>query len=115
MGKGSGDAGEKIAGAYLESIGARILARNYAARGGEIDLVAELDDTILFVEVKYRANARYGDPADAMTIGKQRRICRAALHYLYMNGMLERSVRFDAILIALPDITHIPSAFDYIE
>ena len=111
-----GDVGESIAEKYLVSKGARILARNYTVRGGEIDLIAELDDTILFVEVKLRRSDRFGSAYEAITPAKQRRLSFAAKVYLQKNGLWDRKfARFDAILI-LPDgtVDHIERAFDYI-
>ncbi|MBQ2957197.1 MAG: YraN family protein [Clostridia bacterium] len=111
-----GDVGESIAEKYLLSKGAKILARNYVIRGGEIDLIAELGETIVFVEVKLRRSDAFGSAYEAITPAKQRHICRAAKVYLQKNGLLDRRyARFDAILI-LPDgtIDHIERAFDYI-
>lgn len=111
-----GDIGEGIAEKYLLSIGAKILARNYTVRGGEIDLIAQLNDTILFVEVKLRRSDLFGSAYEAITPSKQSHISRAAKIYLQKNGLLDRCfARFDAILI-LPDgtIDHIERAFDYI-
>lgn len=111
-----GDVGEAIAEKYLLSKGAKILARNYTVRGGEIDLIAELNDTILFVEVKLRRSDTFGSAYEAITPAKQKHIARAAKIYLQKNGLLDkRFARFDAILI-LPDgtIDHIERAFDYI-
>ena len=111
-----GDIGEGIAEKYLISIGAKILARNYTIRGGEIDLIAQLNDTILFVEVKLRRSDLFGSAYEAITPAKQKHLCRAAKIYLQKNNLLDRCfARFDAILI-LPDgtIDHIERAFDYI-
>lgn len=111
-----GDLGEKIAEKYLISIGAKILAHNYTVRGGEIDLIAQLDDTILFVEVKLRRSDRFGSAYESITLAKQKRLSFAAKTYLQKNNLLDRCfARFDAILI-LPDgtVDHIKRAFDYI-
>ena len=111
-----GDIGEGIAEKYLISIGAKILARNYTIRGGEIDLIAQLNDTILFVEVKLRRSDLFGSAYEAITPAKQKHLCRAAKIYLQKNNLLDRCfARFDAILI-LPDgtIDHIERACDYI-
>ncbi|NLG25853.1 MAG: YraN family protein [Clostridiales bacterium] len=112
---GMGEAGERIAEGYLVKQGYRVLARNYAANGGEIDLVVERDGALVFVEVKLRTAPRRGEAIDAIDSRKVRRICRAALHYLHAHGALERRVRFDVVLVEPPDIRHIPGAFDYIK
>ena len=110
-----GDVGEGIAEKYLVSRGARILARNYTIRGGEIDLIAELNDTILFVEVKLRRSEKYGSIYESIPLSKQRHLSFAARVYLQKNHLLDRNARFDAIFI-LPDgtIDHIERAFDCI-
>ncbi len=108
-----GRAGEAIAEKYLVEVRrARILARNYAVRGGEVDLIAEIDGVIAFVEVKLRTR---GSAHEAIGYAKQKRLSRAALIYLQRNGLLERTSRFDAVLIEPPDrIEYIERAFDFI-
>ena len=71
-----GDVGEAIAEKYLISKGAKILARNYTIRGGEIDLIAELNETILFVEVKLR---RSTSPAPRRSIFRKTACSTSAL------------------------------------
>ena len=109
-----GRIGEDIAVKYLvERKNARILARNFTVRGGEIDIVAEIGDVIAFVEVKLRLSS---DPHEAIGYTKQKRLSKAAAIYLQKNGLTERFSRFDALLI-LPDgsIEYIEQAFEYIE
>ncbi len=109
-----GRMGEDIAVKYLtEQKNARILARNFTVRGGEIDIVAEIDGVIAFVEVKLRTRS---DPHEAIGYTKQKRLSKAALVYLQRNGLMERTARFDALLIRLPnEIEYIERAFEYIE
>ncbi len=108
-----GNVGEGIAERYLLSLGARILHRNWAIRGGEIDLIAELNGVILFVEVKLRRSEKYGSVYESITPAKQKTLRRAAQVYLQKNGLTERFSRFDAILIG-PDgsVDHIERAFE---
>ncbi len=110
-----GNIGEAIAEKYLLSIGARILERGYTIRGGEIDLIAELGETIVFVEVKLRRSERFGSIYESITRSKQKFLSRAACVYLQTHHLTDRFARFDAILIR-PDgeIDHIERAFDYI-
>ena len=110
-----GRAGEETALRYLQEKGAVILARNYTCRAGEIDIIAEIDHFIAFIEVKYRSTALYGTPAEAVDRRKQRRICKTALHYLSKCNTLERDVRFDVVEITPCGINHIESAFDYVQ
>ena len=58
---------EEEAARYLEQQGYQILERNFFSRYGEIDLIAKDEDTLVFVEVKYRSGASFGDPAEAVT------------------------------------------------
>ena len=110
-----GRAGEEIAAKYLEKQGAAIIARNFTVRGGEIDLIAEKDDIVHFVEVKLRNNLAFGRGAEAVTKEKQRRICRAALRFLQENALGDSSVRFDVLEVTPAGITHLRNAFSYIE
>lgn len=79
-----GKIGEEFAANLLELQGYRILERNFRCRMGEIDLIAEKDGEISFVEVKTRRSARFGRPAEAVSPEKQRRMRKAAEFYL--NG-----------------------------
>jgi putative endonuclease len=113
-----GDRGERAAERHLAGLGCRILARQHRNVGGEIDLVALDGDTVVFVEVKTRGDVERGQPTDAITPDKQRRLTRAALAYLKQRGWLERRCRFDVIGIVWPDgakapqITHYKHAFE---
>ena len=107
-----GRVGEDIAEKFLvEQKGARILARNYAVRGGEIDIIAEIGEVIAFVEVKLRT---HGDAHDAIGYTKQKRLSRAALVYLQKNRLLDCTSRFDAVLIEPGGIEYIERAFDFV-
>lgn len=99
-----GDVGEDVIAAYLEEHKCTIIARNFTARGGEIDLIAENEVRILFVEVKSRVidtdTLRYGRPAAAVTYDKQRRIISTAREYLRRHPS-EKAVRFDVAEVFL--------------
>jgi putative endonuclease len=73
---------ERLAAAFLERNGLSILARNYRCRGGEVDLICEDRQVLVFVEVRLRRNACYGGAAASITRAKQGRIILAARHYL---------------------------------
>ncbi len=107
-----GRVGEGIVERYLiDVMGARILDRNFTVRGGEIDIVAERDETILFVEVKLR---RTQSGLDAVTYTKRRRLSFAALVYLQRNHLTDRNARFDVAIVHPPDeVDYIECAFDY--
>ena len=92
--KQDGDWGEALAAEYLEARGCRIVEREWRCRFGEVDLIAEQEGTLLFVEVKLRTNLRYGMPRESVTAKKQEKLRSAALLYLSMHG-LDASARFD--------------------
>ncbi len=110
--------GEDIAWEYLKSRGYRILERNYRCRYGEIDLVAKDGETIVFIEVKSRRTAAFGDPEESVSLAKQKKISTVALYYLKDKGLHDRPARFDvvSVLASVPgqQITLIPDAFDLI-
>lgn len=106
---------ERIAGAYLENCGYRILEYNFQAGRGEIDLVAKDGRYLVFVEVKYRRDERAGDPLEAVDLRKQKRICLAARYYLLRHGeSTETPCRFDVVGIAGKQVTLIRDAFPFI-
>jgi putative endonuclease len=93
-----GSAAEALAADFLAKRGLAIVERNYRCRGGEIDIVARDDTTLVFVEVRLRSRADFGGAGASITAAKRRRLKFAATHYL---GRLQRepSCRFDAILL----------------
>ena len=93
--KNVGDIGEEFASQLLENSGFRIIARNYATKQGEIDIIAIKDGVIHFVEVKTRTGCQYGYPSDAVTKVKQDRIRKAAQQYLGSRRLTWNSVSFD--------------------
>lgn len=105
--------GELRAEQYISERGYEILARNYTIPGAEIDLIALKGNVIAFIEVKMRSTARTGLGRESVTAAKQKRICRAALHYLTKNGLMNRQARFDVIEIQGERVTHIENAFAY--
>ena len=109
-----GAAYEQIAAAHLISKGLEILEFNYRCRMGEIDIIAKDGEYLVFVEVKYRANNRKGDPLEAISIQKQKTISKCALHYMMMHHMVDVPVRFDVVGIMGDKKEHIENAFDFI-
>ncbi len=94
-----GHLGEDLAVAELERRGYTILARRYRTRFGEIDIIASLGGTTVFVEVKARRGSSFGEAAEAIPVWKRRRIGAMALDYLAWTGGLERACRFDVVAI----------------
>ena len=85
-GVSKGAVGEVLAARFLRDKGYQILSSNYRCRQGEIDIIAEDEKYIVFVEVKYRKNsvhlAKYGRPVRAVTKDKKTHVVFAAKHYL---------------------------------
>lgn len=109
-----GAAYEALAAEYLVKEGYRIVTSNFRCRSGEIDLIAREGDTLVFVEVKYRADARGGGPFCAVNYGKQRRISRVAAFYLLRMGIpQDQPCRFDVVGITGHEIRLIRNAFPY--
>jgi putative endonuclease len=103
-----GEMGENLACQELERRGYAILARRYRTRFGEIDIVARDGATIVFVEVKARTGAYFGDGAAAVTEWKQRRVTNMAIDFLARNRLHDRPCRFDVVAVARVDgRTHI--------
>jgi putative endonuclease len=89
---------EDIAAAFLQQQGLALVARNYHCRFGEIDLIARDGDTLVFVEVRMRANNTFGSAAASITATKRDKLLRTARHYL--SGLARApACRFDAVLI----------------
>ncbi|NLZ44423.1 MAG: YraN family protein [Clostridia bacterium] len=96
-----GDFGEALAGQILEQKGYVILDRNFRTRYGEVDLVAEDGEVLVFVEVKARRSLNYGSGAEAVTRMKQQRLIRAALNYMHRRGWQNRPCRFDLLELSM--------------
>lgn len=118
----TGDRGkdaETLACDYLKAQGMALLERNYRSRFGEIDLIMDDRDCLIFVEVRYRRQARYGSGAESVDARKQARIVACARHYLLCHPRAaERPCRFDVVAIgggANPDIEWIANAFPAVQ
>ena len=111
-----GNVGENLAAAYLERQGFRILTRNFRTRCGEIDLVAEHEGELVFVEVRsLRLPARYL-PEETITFEKQKRLSLAAQAYLQSNRQEDAVARFDILAVEIDGskhtVRHLPDAFE---
>lgn len=113
-----GEAGEDLAAKYLKQLGWRIIKRNYRCPMGEIDIIAEDGDTVVFVEVKARAKGAMVSASESVNVRKQEKLSSVAMHYL---GTLGRKggpppARFDVIGVSIregetEDIEHLKDAF----
>lgn len=106
-----GKNGEELAIEYLKNHLYKIKAKNYKCKLGEIDIIAEKDDVIVFVEVKYRRDDSFGMPREAVNYYKQRKIRLVAEVYIKQNRLFNRSCQFDVIEIIDSEITHIENCF----
>lgn len=98
-----GRAAEEAAARHLEGLGWRILAANFRAKGGELDLVAMDGEVLAIVEVRYRASDLCGGAAGSITRAKRSRIVRASRALLAVNPALARlPARFDVVEVDGP-------------
>jgi len=93
----AGARAEEICAELLRGAGLRVLARNWRCRHGEIDLVAEDGGTLVFAEVRFRSDQRYGGAAESVTAAKQARLIAAAR--LYLMRRPDAECRFDVLLL----------------
>ena len=111
-----GALGEDAAAELLRSRGYRIVARNHRCRRGEVDLIAERGQLLVFVEVRTRATAAFGAPEETVGAAKQQRLVRAARDFLARWRGPPRGARFDVVAVVDqpggPLLTHFPGAFD---
>ena len=93
-----GQRAERHAERFLIRQGLRVLTRNYRSRWGEIDLVLHDDDTLVFTEVRYRSDNRFGSPVATVTGDKQRRLRKTALDFIRTHpAQAGAAMRFDVI------------------
>ena len=108
-----GSGKERIAAEYLKEHGYRIIEMNYFCKAGEIDIIAEEDGYLCFIEVKFRADEASGFPEEAVDRRKASRITRSALFYMNENGYAEDTpCRFDVVAILGDETMLIKNAFD---
>jgi len=113
--KAFGNYGEAAAQGYLAAKGYEILEKNYKSAGGEIDIIAQDGDYLVFVEVKYRRGTNFGRPIEAITRRKQRALADCAMSYLVGRGLWDAPCRFDIVEVfgrELLEINHVINAFE---
>ncbi len=95
--------GERIAADYLKKLGYQIVEKNFRNRFGEIDIIAWdfSPKTLCFVEVKTRTSYLMGDPLEAITTNKQRKLACLAWTFLKTKKMLNTRARFDIVSIVI--------------
>lgn len=108
--------GEDVAVRHLEAMGMQVLVRNWRCREGEIDVVARHGQVLVFVEVKTRSNHRYGEPAEAVSRQKARRLHVLAARWLAQSRPSGSwDLRFDVVSVVRgvgePEVLHLSGAF----
>ena len=97
-----GEKGERLTADFLRKNGCAVIKRNYACRYGEIDIIAENDEYIIFVEVKTRKKNSLTSPAESVNFGKQKRIMLTAQDYL-TKVICEKQPRFDVAAVTVEE------------
>jgi putative endonuclease len=113
-----GQWGEQHAAAYLRDQGYSIIAQNWHCPHGELDIIAQQGDTLVFVEVRTRHSASADNALLSVTPRKQARVIASAHHYLADHAAPDTPWRVDVIAVTLPhhgppQITHVEDAFDW--
>jgi len=110
-----GELGERIAERWLRRQGWRVVQRRFRAGHRDIDLVVERDDLVVFVEVKARRGAEFGDPVEAVNWNKQRQLVRSASVWIDRHGRPSESYRFDVVGVLIEGervrVRHVTNAF----
>ena len=110
-----GNTGEQAVEKWLALNNFKILARNYSIRYGEVDLIAQKDDVIAFIEVKTR-KTEYFPTSLVVNKSKQLKIIKAAKYFVLQNQIRDKVLRFDVATVHLKEnnehiVTYIPNAF----
>ncbi len=108
--------GENLACQYLQRENYKIIERNFLCNQGEIDIIAKdmNKQELVFFEVKTRSNFKYGNPADAIDINKQKHLKMAIRYYLYKKQLENVPIRVDVVEVYIVEdckINHIKQIF----
>jgi putative endonuclease len=116
--KAQGHFGEEIASKWIEKkLKMKIIAKNYRSPFGEIDLIAQKGDALVFFEVKLRTSTQMGNPEESVNFLKQDRIRKTALHFMMKKGINPEGTTFSFWIVAIQkqgkdyNIRCIPDAF----
>lgn len=99
----TGSKGEEAAAIFVQALGWHIINRNWRHGSLELDIVAQHNDTLVFVEVKTRRAGGMSSPLDALTRTKQERLIRAALHWIAAHDAWAKPCRFDLAAVTAQD------------
>lgn len=97
--KNLGNWGEKLAESFLKKKGYQIVDRHYQKRVGEIDIIAQKNNELIFIEVTTRTSLSFGWPEESIDWLKQEKIAQTIDHYLAEHPTFSGHYRFDCIII----------------
>jgi putative endonuclease len=106
-----GRKGERIACRFLLKQGFDILARRYRSCSGELDIIAYEGDTLVFIEVKTRSSALFGEPWEFVDWQKQQILRRTAEDFIADHDLGQYAYRFDIVSVLATDATLFKNAF----
>lgn len=112
--KSIGALGERLAVAHLKKLKYKIIETNFRCSIGEIDIIAQDRDCLVFIEVKTRRSSNVGTPEDSLTSIKKRRLTSLALAYLQCHNISPTNWRLDVVAVEL-DQDYIPSRIEVIK
>lgn len=95
--------GEDLATDYLKKKGYKIIERNFRKGYGEIDIIALIDKTLVFIEVKTRTSNAFGTPIEAISYYKLKSLIKTAEFYSHLHPELSQALRIDAISVMLDE------------
>jgi len=99
--KRTGDIGENIAAEFLIDHGYTIIETNFHCQYGEVDIVAEQDDCLIFVEVRTKKSLAFGTPEESITQAKKEKLILTAQTYLQENEDVPSNWRIDVVAVEL--------------
>ncbi len=109
-----GNEGEQLAADFLAQKGFEIVERNYRYKRSEIDVIARIDNSLIFIEVKTRSSSDFGHPEEFVDSRKRKKILEGAEHYLYETDW-KGNVRYDIVSVRLQngkaEVVHFEDAF----
>jgi len=110
----TGIRGEQLACEFLGNNGYQIIERNFRCPGGEVDIIARYQDTLIFVEVRTKRSLRFGTPEESITPAKMEKLRNVAAYYWQSHDNLPDSWRIDVIAIEMNGDGH-PNRIELIE
>lgn len=114
--KKTGDIWEVIAIEYLQKHGYHVRDTNFKfGRFGEIDVIAEFDKRVYFIEVKYRSHLGYGPPEEAIIPRKLHKCLKTMQYYCKKNNVNLENIQFDVIAILKKELSHQVTHYKNIE